>query len=140
MNAFTAPFSMRLREIDAVGMFDIAAEEMGKIFVTTELGGGGTATPLGGDRPTRLRNLLIHAGLLAGKVDSQPSVMLDMPSPDCFVFCEDDGLIEPLRRSRRDGQGGGRAGAHLAVDRTGRSPQIYRAGWTACSSPAIFLA
>ena len=31
-------------EIDAVGMYDTAAEDMGKTFVTTELGGGGTAT------------------------------------------------------------------------------------------------
>ena len=41
--AFAAPYSMRMLEIDAVGMYDTAAEEMGKIFVTTELGGGGTA-------------------------------------------------------------------------------------------------
>ena len=43
-----APYSMRMLEIDAVGMYDTAAEEMGKVFVTTELGGGGTATR--GDR------------------------------------------------------------------------------------------
>ena len=34
---------MRMLEIDAVGMYDTTAEEMGKVFVTTELGGGGTA-------------------------------------------------------------------------------------------------
>jgi N-alpha-acetyl-L-2,4-diaminobutyrate deacetylase len=32
---------MKMLEIDAVGMYDTAAEEMGKVFVTTELGGGG---------------------------------------------------------------------------------------------------
>ena len=41
--AFAAPFSMRMLEIDNVGMFDTTAEALGKIFVTTELGGGGTA-------------------------------------------------------------------------------------------------
>ncbi len=54
VDAFSAPFSMRMLEIDAVGMYDTAAEAMGKVFVTTELGGGGTAA--GGDgahRPTR---------------------------------------------------------------------------------------
>ena len=35
---------MMMLEIDSVGMYDSAAEEMGKVFVTTELGGGGTAT------------------------------------------------------------------------------------------------
>src|SRR5882757_7579644 len=42
--AFAAPWSMRMLEIDAVGMYDTAAEAAGKVFVTTELGGGGTAT------------------------------------------------------------------------------------------------
>ena len=42
--AFGAPYSMKMLEIDAVGMYDTAAEEQGKIFVTTELGGGGTST------------------------------------------------------------------------------------------------
>ena len=115
MMAFSAPFSMRLREIDAVGMFDIAAEEMGKIFVTTELGGGGTATARSVAIARRgCRNLLIHAGLLAGKVDSHPSVMLDMPSPDCFVFCEDDGLIEPRVDLGTTVREGDELAAHLA--------------------------
>ena len=129
MMAFSAPFSMRLREIDAVGMFDIAAEEMGKIFVTTELGGGGTATARSVAIARRgCRNLLIHAGLLAGKVDSHPSVMLDMPSPDCFVFCEDDGLIEPRVDLGTTVREGDELAGIWPVDRTGRSPRIYRAG------------
>ena len=37
-------------EIDAVGMLDTIVEEMGKTFVTTELGGGGTAVRPHGDR------------------------------------------------------------------------------------------
>src|SRR5690606_15964813 len=43
VEAFSAPYSVRMLEIDNVGMFDTAAEEMGKVFVTTELGGGGTS-------------------------------------------------------------------------------------------------
>ena len=41
VEAFGAPYSMTMREIDAVGMLDTVVEEMGKTFVTTELGGGG---------------------------------------------------------------------------------------------------
>lgn len=44
MQAFSAPYSMMLLEIDSVGMYDTAVEEQGKVFVSTELGGGGTAT------------------------------------------------------------------------------------------------
>ena len=54
VEAFSAPWSMKMLEIDAVGMFDTAAEEMGKVFVTTELGGGGTSRARNGaDRQAR---------------------------------------------------------------------------------------
>jgi N-alpha-acetyl-L-2,4-diaminobutyrate deacetylase len=33
MEAFNAPYSMKLLELDAVGMYDTAAEELGKVFV-----------------------------------------------------------------------------------------------------------
>ncbi len=97
VRAFGAPWSVRMLEIDAVGMYDTAAEEMGKIFVTTELGGGGTATAhTAGIAKRGLKNLLIAAGLLKGDVDAQPTQWLDMPDADCFTFAEDGGLIEFL--------------------------------------------
>ena len=43
--AFAAPYYLSLIEIDAGGMYDTQAETMGKVFVSTELGGGGTTTP-----------------------------------------------------------------------------------------------
>jgi N-alpha-acetyl-L-2,4-diaminobutyrate deacetylase len=95
--AFAAPWSMKMLEIDAVGMFDTAAEEMGKLFITTELGGGGTA------RAETVRiarrgasNVLRHAGILSGAVETRPTQWLDMPSGDCFCFAEDDGMIETM--------------------------------------------
>ena len=45
VKAFGAPYSMRMLEIDAAGMYDTAAEDLGRVFVTTELAGGGTSTP-----------------------------------------------------------------------------------------------
>jgi N-alpha-acetyl-L-2,4-diaminobutyrate deacetylase len=129
MVAFSAPYSMILREIDAAGMYDTAAEDMGKVFVSTELGGGGTSTARSVAIARRgCHNLLVHAGILSGELDRNPSVMLDMPSADCFVFAEDDGLIEP-RVDLGTRVGDGDELARLwPVDRTGRSPQIYRAG------------
>ncbi|MDO9581835.1 MAG: N(2)-acetyl-L-2,4-diaminobutanoate deacetylase DoeB [Desulfomicrobium sp.] len=94
VQAFGAPYSVRMLEIDAVGMYDTAAEEMGKIFVTTELGGGGTASArtvaiaIDG-----LRNLLIAAAVLRGEVQRRPTQWLDMPDGNCFAFAEDAGLI-----------------------------------------------
>lgn len=104
--AFGAPYSVHMVEIDTVGMYDAAAEEMGKVFVTTELGGGGSASPRTVEIARRgVRNFLKHAGILSGAVEQVRSVSLDMPDGDCFVFSEVEGLIEitvelgaPVRR------------------------------------------
>jgi N2-acetyl-L-2,4-diaminobutanoate deacetylase len=96
VDAFSAPYAMRMLEIDAVGMYDTAAETAGKVFVTTELGGGGTTRAETVAIAKRgVRNVLRHAGILSGAIEAAPSRYLDMPSADCFVFAEDDGLIEP---------------------------------------------
>ena len=63
MKAFGAPYSMMMLEIDATGMYDTAAEEMGKVFVSTELGGGGSSTARSNEIAiSGVHNLLVHAG------------------------------------------------------------------------------
>ncbi|MDX0506561.1 N-alpha-acetyl diaminobutyric acid deacetylase DoeB [Sinorhizobium medicae] len=97
VRAFGAPYSMKMLEIDTVGMYDTAAEEMGKIFVTTELGGGGSATARTASIAKRgVVNVLKHAGILEGEVETASTRWLDMPSDDCFAFAEDEGLVEFL--------------------------------------------
>lgn len=97
VQAFGAPWSVKMLEIDAVGMYDSAAEEMGKVFVTTELGGGGTASAKTAAIALQgCRNLLIAAGILQGTVAPAPTQWLDMPDGDCFTFAEDGGLIRFL--------------------------------------------
>lgn len=97
VRAFSAPWSMRMLEIDAAGMYDTTVEEMGKVFVTTELGGGGTARAETVAIAKRgATNLLRHAGILSGKIEYCETRWLDMPSGDCFLFAEDDGLIETM--------------------------------------------
>lgn len=94
--AFAAPYSMRMIEIDAVGMYDTTAEEAGKVFVTTELRGGGTATAescaIAG---TGVRNVLRHMGILAGPIERRQSRWLDMDDERCFHIVEEGGLVEP---------------------------------------------
>ncbi len=127
-DAFGAPYAMTMLEIDAVGMLDTAAEEMGKVFVTTELGGSGTATARSIAIARRgVRNVLIHAGIVEGSVERRTSILLDMPSGDCFTFAETDGLVEPcvdLGDPVRRGEVIARI--HSAV-RTGAPPAEYRA-------------
>lgn len=123
VRAFGAPYSMKMLEIDAVGMYDTAAEEMGKIFITTELGGGGTATAKSAGIARRgVINMLTHAGILSGDVESQATEWLDMPDGDCFCFAEDGGLVEFLADlGDRVEQGAVIARIH-PISRTGVSP------------------
>ena len=86
-DAFAAPYAMKMLEIDATGMYDSAAEALGKTFVTTELGGGGTLTARTAAIARRgVRNILIHAGILEGALAGERSIELDMPSADCFAL------------------------------------------------------
>ncbi|WP_296424578.1 N(2)-acetyl-L-2,4-diaminobutanoate deacetylase DoeB [Yoonia sp.] len=94
-DAFNAPFSIEMREIDALGMYDDAVEMQGKTFVTTEIGGGGTATPYTTDIARKgVRNLLIHAGILQGDLILAPSRMLSQDDDGCFHFTNHNGLVD----------------------------------------------
>ena len=128
VEAFSAPWSMKMLEIDAVGMYDTSAEDLGKIFVTTELGGGGTSTAhTVGIARRGVLNVLKHAGIVEGAVDRQPTTWLDMPSGDCFCFAEDDGMIETtvdLGGPITEGQVVARI---HQIGRTGAAPQEIRA-------------
>jgi len=128
MQAFAAPYSMMMLEIDSAGMYDSAVEDMGKVFVTTELGGGGSSSARSNAIAKRgIRNVLVHAGLLKGQVETSASIMLDMPSDDCFTFAEHDGLFEicaDLGATVRQGEVVARV---WPTERTGAAPALYRA-------------
>lgn len=123
VEAFGAPFSMKMLEIDAVGMYDTAAEEMGKTFITTEIGGAGTATARSVTIARRgVSNVLKACGILAGEIDRQPTQWLDMPDGDCFCFAEDGGLIELLADLGDSVTRGSAIARIYPVSRTGAAP------------------
>lgn len=127
VEAFSAPWSMKMVEIDAVGMYDTAAEEMGKVFVTTELGGGGTSRAETVRIARRgVNNLLRHAGILAGKIDRQRTRWMDMPD-GCFSFAESDGMIETMMDLGEPAEAGQILARIHATGRTGIAPQEIRA-------------
>lgn len=129
VQAFGAPYSVKMLEIDAVGMYDTAAEDMGRVFVTTELGGGGTASARTTEIAIRgCRNLLVAAGILRGKALPQPTQWLDMPDADCFRFAQDGGLIRFLADlGDRVGKGQPIAEIYPTL-RTGLDPVTVTAG------------
>ena len=128
VRAFNAPYTMTLLEIDAVGMYDTAVERQGKTFVTTELGGGGTATARSiAIAKKGVRNVLKHAGILDGDPEIGSSTMLDMPDGDCFVFAEHDGMNEPLVDLGDPVEKGQTIARIWPADRTGVDPIDYEA-------------
>lgn len=128
MKAFAAPYSMMLLEIDNAGLYDTAAEAQGKVFVSTELGGGGTATANSIKIAERgLDNFLKHAGILDGEPELQPTIMLDMPDHDCFIFAGDDGVLEMTKDLGADVSKGDVIAYVHNAGKTGAEPSIYHA-------------
>jgi N-alpha-acetyl-L-2,4-diaminobutyrate deacetylase len=128
LQAFAAPYSVMLLEIDSVGMFDNSVEEKGRIFLSTELGGGGSSSARSNAIAKRgLRNVLIHSGIMKGEIDKSPSVMLDMPDGDCFTFSEHDGLFEICADLGAEVKKGDLLAKIWPADRTGVAPVAYHA-------------
>ena len=128
MEAFNAPYSMMLLELDAANMYDTAAEDMGKVFVSTEIGGGGSASAMSAAIAKRgIANVLKHAGILTGVPEHVPSVSVDTPDRRCFVTCEHSGLLE-MCVDLGDEVKEGDVIAHIHdIERTGVPPIDYRA-------------
>ena len=128
MRAFNAPHSVILLEIDNTGMYDTAVEESGKVFVSTELGGGGTTrASTVAIAKKGLANVLIHAGILNAEPVVEPTISLDMPDGSCFVISEHDGLLEPVVDLGNKVAEGDTVARVWPLDRTGVKPIAYSA-------------
>jgi N-alpha-acetyl-L-2,4-diaminobutyrate deacetylase len=128
MTAFGAPYAMTLREIDATGMYDTAVEDAGKVFVSTELGGGATATAQSAGIARRgAENLLKHAGILAGEAATTNPVRIDTTGDGCFHFAPSEGLLDMAVDLGADVAKGSEIARIWPLDRTGHAPQIVTA-------------
>jgi N-alpha-acetyl-L-2,4-diaminobutyrate deacetylase len=128
--AFGAPYLLKMLELDAGSMYDTQVESMGKTFVTTELGGGGSSTPYTIEIAKRgVRNLLIHAGIVKGEVtpNPSPSVNLNMPDERSFLCCYHHGLVEPCVGLGERVKAGDLVAKIHNIDRTGTVPEYYYA-------------
>lgn len=131
MRAFGAPYSMRMLELDSVGLYDSAAEEAGKVFVSTELGGGGTSTAASVAIAERgVYGFLAHAGVIAkdvidGNTPRSTTTLLDMPDGSCFTTSEHRGLLEMCRDLGSEVEAGDVLARVHDIDRTGVTPIEY---------------
>ena len=130
MRAFGAPYHISLLEIDSGGMYDTQAEEMGKVFVSTELGGCGTTTVESIKIAKRgVDNFLIHAGILDGELQHrpEPSQCLDMTANDAYHFSNHNGLLEPCVNLGDRVQKGDLIARIGTIERTAVPPTKYHA-------------
>ncbi|MGR2739475.1 N(2)-acetyl-L-2,4-diaminobutanoate deacetylase DoeB [Billgrantia sp. Q4P2] len=129
--AFGAPYAMMMFELDAAALFDTVVESQGKVFVATELGGGGTSTPESLALTERgVRNFLVHFGLIEGEVEmpAEPQVYLDMPDASCYVQSEHTGLLELTLALGAKVEKGQVLARVYDITRSGTAPVEYRAG------------
>lgn len=129
MQAFNAPHSVMLLELDAASMYDTAAENMGKIFIATELAGGGSTTAATVAIAKKgIRNILRHARITQGELEVGETLNLDMPDQRCFVFSESAGLLEPCADLGDEVKAGQLIARVHDIRRTGLVPDEYHAG------------
>ena len=129
MQAFNAPYSIMLEEIDSVGMYDSAVEDQGKVFVSTELGGGGSASARSSAIALKgARNFLIHAGILQSEPEYAPGKMLEMSDENSSIFSFNDGLVDYQLNLEDTVETGDVIARIWPVDRTGEGPIDYIAG------------
>jgi N-alpha-acetyl-L-2,4-diaminobutyrate deacetylase len=128
MEAFNAPYSLMLLELDSAKMYDTAAEKMGKVFIGTELGGGGSASATTVAIAKRgILNLLKHAGILSGEPERGPSISLVTPDHRSFVTSEHSGLLEMCVDLGSDVKNGEVIALVHDIERTGTQPVEYEA-------------
>lgn len=133
MLAFDPPIGLLVRELDVAGTLDTEVEKLGKVLVTTELGGGGTtSTATIGHAERGVRNLLRHFGILDGAPETRASLGLKptrmmMAKEDAYVATDHSGLLEMLV----DLDGPVSAGQPIArvydLEHPGAAPAVYHA-------------
>jgi N-alpha-acetyl-L-2,4-diaminobutyrate deacetylase len=129
MKAFNAPHSVMLLEIDTVNMYDTAAENMGKVFISTELAGGGSTTAYTvGIAKKGIRNILRHTGITKGELELGETLNLGMPDQRCYVFSETTGLVEHCVDLGDEVKTGQLIAKVHNIERTGTDPEEYYAG------------
>jgi N2-acetyl-L-2,4-diaminobutanoate deacetylase len=132
MRAFGAPYSMRMLELDSVGLYDSAAEDAGKVFVSTELGGGGSSTAKSVAVAERgVYGFLAYAGIIEKEIalggEPRTTTLLDMPDGSCYTTSEHTGLLEMCRDLGDIVRQGDVLARVYDITRSGAAPVEYKA-------------
>jgi N-alpha-acetyl-L-2,4-diaminobutyrate deacetylase len=113
-DAFGAPVTLLLKEVNAGPTLLAAAENRGIVALSSELGGGGRLSPAALTITKRgVRNVLRHAGVLEGLPEVGeygPSRRMTVPDLAHYVFAPADGIWEAAHPLGHTVQADGPAG------------------------------
>ncbi|MBB5538733.1 succinylglutamate desuccinylase/aspartoacylase domain-containing protein [Rhizobium giardinii] len=133
LRAFDAPYCLELEEIDNRGMLDTTVEEAGKIFLATELGGGGSSTLETISIAERgIRRALCHLGLVKDKQESaslnaSAYSLWETSSPGSYIHSNTDGLFEMLVELGQEVRLGEAIAQVHSISKIDTDPVVYRA-------------
>jgi len=126
--SFGAPNTLVMVDMQAHALYDTAVEAAGKVFVSTELGGGGTSsadTIAISDRG--IANFLMFSGIVKGEVSAAASGtrLLEMPDMNSYLQSEHRGIIEYCVMLGETLTAGSLIARVYSLERTGCEPQHY---------------
>jgi N-alpha-acetyl-L-2,4-diaminobutyrate deacetylase len=132
--AFGAPVALVLKELDSAGMLDTAVEQMGRLFISTELGGAGVLSPATVKiADIGVRNLLAHFGICDEPIVTRaeqglaPTRIMAVPDGDCYAATAESGLYEPFVEVGETVEKGQLLGQVHDIERPGEPPAEKRA-------------
>ncbi|MDX1802961.1 MAG: N(2)-acetyl-L-2,4-diaminobutanoate deacetylase DoeB [Alcanivorax sp.] len=127
-SAFGAPYTLFMAELEGDVLFDSVVERQGKVFISTELRGGGTSTPETVALAERgVENVLRFAGIVAGDPVPVASQALEIPDSSYYRVSEHHGLLEfAVSLGQAVHRGDLLARVH-SLERTGVAAVDYRA-------------
>ena len=134
--AFGAPFTVLIDEDHAAMTIDAVAEKLGKVIISSELGGAGIVTQQTATLATKgLARMVAALGHLPIKETAATSRYVRLPPSDKFLICDDDMIFVPAVGLGATVHKGDILGHGRFIDRVDTKPRAYVAphdGWVLC--------
>lgn len=134
MLAWNSDYHFLYIDVNGNGLLPVEAENMGKIVITTELGGGGRVPAHVHQLAwSGLTNVLRHVGVLKGEVQTRtslglpPAVIIDGRDPANYVNTDEAGFWENLLEPGDVVHAGDPVGRLWFPETPERSPRVFRA-------------
>jgi N-alpha-acetyl-L-2,4-diaminobutyrate deacetylase len=134
MQAWNSDHHFLYIDVNGTGLLPVEAENLGKVVITTELGGGGRVPAFVHELAwSGLQNVLRHVGVLEGEVQTReslgkpPAGVLDGRDPANYVIIDEAGLWEGLIEPGTAVRAGAPVGRLWFPDRPARPPEVIAA-------------